>query len=329
MLKIKYLYFIVLFIFHKGMAQYTDIINSNRPGESMGSYTVGKSLFQIETGTYIVHENHHLFDLLTDGYGLNSNFRWGLFREKLEFNLELQYQRDTYITPDTIQKRSAMRKTIIGAKYLIYDPYKNYEEEINIRSWKQNKKFKWHQLIPAVSLYAGANLNFDNPFTFKKDPIVSPKIMLILQNQLINGYVLTTNIIADKFTSIYPSYGYIITVSKGLTDKISVFAENQGYKSDFYADAIGRVGGAFLLTNSVQVDASFTFNAKTTPVVLYGSAGISWRFDENYKAVMLKVESKESKKQKARDKILKDLEKKSNKKKKKSEKSAIETPTIR
>lgn len=324
-MKIKYLYFLLCCVFHKGLAQYTDVINSNRPGESMGAYSIGKSLFQLETGTYIVHENHRLFDILTDGYGFNANFRWGLFKEKLEFNLDLQYQKDEYITPELYQKRSALRKTIVGAKYLLYDPYKNYEEELNIRSWKQNKQFKWHQLIPAISIYAGANLNFENPFTFKKDPIVSPKIVLLLQNQLMNGYVVTTNIIADKFTSIYPSYGYIITVSKGLTDKISVFAENQGYKSDFYSDAIARFGGAFLLTNSVQLDAAFTFNAKSTPLVLYGSAGISWRFDENYKAVMIKVESKESKKQKEREKILNDLEKKSDKKKKKQKKLESET----
>jgi hypothetical protein len=51
--------------------------------------------------------------------------------------------------------KSALKQTVLGAKYLIYDPFKN-QEQINIYSWKANHSFNWHQLIPAVSVFAGA-----------------------------------------------------------------------------------------------------------------------------------------------------------------------------
>jgi hypothetical protein len=47
--------------------------------------------------------------------------------------------------------KTALKQTVLGAKYLIYDPLKNQEQR-NIYSWKANHSFNWHQLIPAVSV---------------------------------------------------------------------------------------------------------------------------------------------------------------------------------
>jgi len=37
-------------------AQYTDEVNSNRPGKSMMAYSVGKSVFQTESGVNYITE---------------------------------------------------------------------------------------------------------------------------------------------------------------------------------------------------------------------------------------------------------------------------------
>lgn len=58
MLKIKNLLFLSLyFIPQIFFAQYTDVINSNRPGETMSAYAVGKSVIQAEIGVYGIKEN--------------------------------------------------------------------------------------------------------------------------------------------------------------------------------------------------------------------------------------------------------------------------------
>lgn len=295
-------------------AQHTDQINSNRPGVSMSAFAVGKSVIQIETGVYGIHENHTLLAYDAVGYGADLTLRYGAFMERLEVVANLQYQNADYNTTFRSTNKSGLKQTVLGAKYLIYDPFKNYEKKINIYSWKANQKFNWHQLLPAVSLYAGANFTMkNNPYSFSPDATISPKIMLITQNHLGDGsWVFVTNIIADYVTTDFPSYGYAITLTKGINEKWSGFIENQGYKSDFYSDAILRGGAAFLLTKDMQIDASVSTNFKDTPTVLYGGVGFSWRYDANYKEVRMELDqggrkkSKSEKKAEKKDKKRKD-----------------------
>lgn len=286
------------------VSQYTDQINSNRPGESQGAFSVGKSIFQIEGGLTALKEKHDLLYTQTRGFNANVNFRWGLFFEQLEINLEATYQKDQLTSILGSEDRNGVKKTIIGAKYLFFDPFKNKDNKPNLYSWKANHSFQWKQFIPALSVYAGANLNFNNPYTFKNDPIASPKIVLIAQNQFNGGFVLVTNIIADKFTSEFPSYGYILTLTKGFSEQWSGFIENQGFKSNYYADSILRGGAAFLLKKNIQLDGSVSTNFKNTPSILYGGIGLSWRFEKNYKPIRIKDKKdggKSSKKDKTDD----------------------------
>jgi hypothetical protein len=285
-------------------AQHTDQINSNRPGETMSAFAVGKNVIQVETGIYGIKENHRLLEYDANGYGLDFTLRWGLFMEKLELIADLQYQNEDFTTPYSSINKSALKQTVLGAKYLIYDPFKNYEKKVNIYSWKANHSFNWHQLIPAVSVFAGANFTMaDNPYSFSPNADISPKIMLVTQNHLGDGtWVFVTNIIADYIATDYPSYGYVFTLTKGFNDKWSGFIENQGFKSDFYSDAIVRSGAAYLLNNDMQIDVSISNNFKDTPTVLYGGVGFSWRYDANYKEVRMSLDDGGDKKSKAEKK---------------------------
>ena len=284
-------------------AQFTDDINSNRPGESMSGFSVGKTVFQAEAGIYALAEDHDLLNYDAKGFGLDLALRYGAFLEQLEFIMNLQYQADQYNTVLGSENRNAVKKLTLGAKYLIYDPFKNYEEKVNIYSWKANHRFKWRQFIPAVGVYAGANINFsNNPYTFPTDPKISPKLMVITQNHFGSRYVFVMNIIADRITTDYPSYGIIATMTRGFNEKWSGFLELQGYQSDYYSDAIGRVGAAYLLQPNLQVDASISKNIKDTPSIFYGGVGVSWRFDGFYKEIMIQGPDKSDKKDKKKDK---------------------------
>jgi len=312
----KYFLPFILLVFCNANAQHTDVINSNRPGESQSAFSVGQTVLQAETGIYGTSEEHTLLGTKTNGLGGDLVLRYGAFLEQLEFNLELKHQWDQFQTGLGTENRSDFRKIIIGAKYLIYDPYKNYEEKINIRSWKANHKFKWRQFLPAVGVYAGANLNFNSIYLPKNESSISPKFMIITQNQFSGGYVFVMNIIADRITSEYPSYGYVVTLTKGFNEKWSGFLENQGFKSDFYSDSILRTGAAYLIQDNIQVDASIGMNFKDTPSIFIGGIGLSWRFDKNYKPVLIR-----SGKEDGKDKEKKD---KKDKKKRKDEVETIE-----
>ena len=296
MLKVKKLFITALFFVpHFFFGQYTDVINSNRPGETMSAYAVGKSVIQAELGIYGIKEKHDLLDYDASGFGTDFTLRYGAFLEQLEFVLDVQYQMENFDTPYTSYKKNDFRQTVLGAKYLIYDPYKNYKREANIYSYKANHAFNWRELIPAVSIFAGANfVGADNPYYFSADGAISPKVALVTQNLFGGGrWVFVTNIIADYIGTDYPSYGYVLTLTHGFNDKWSGFIENQGYKSDFYSDAILRGGAAYLLSSNMQVDASISTNFKNTPSILYGGIGVSWRYDGWYKDKLIATKNKE------------------------------------
>jgi len=283
-------------------AQYTDEINTNRPGESMSGFSVGKTVLQIETGIYGIMEDHDVLNYKAKGIGLDATIRYGAFLEELEFIADFQYQFDQYENALYVENRNNFRQITLGAKFLAYDPDKNYKPEVNIYSWKANQKFKWRSIIPALAVYAGANIpaGKDNPYTFKGDQ-VSPKVMLITHNHF-GKWVWVNNFIADKLFTDYPSYGIISTLTRGFNERWSGFVEYQGYKSDYYADGIFRVGAAHLLNSTMQVDASISKNIKDTPSILYGGVGFSWRFDADYNEILLRGESDLEKSQSAEDK---------------------------
>jgi hypothetical protein len=292
MFNIKSLFFTSLFLIptiHYG--QHTDQINSNRPGESMSAFAVGKTVLQVETGVFGIKESHDLLKYDSNGFGVDFEVRYGAFLENLEFIADVQYLYETvnYNYLKEADDIADFKQTVLGAKYLIYDPNKGYQKKVDLLSWKNNHKFDWHQVIPAVAVFAGANFTGkENPFYFSPQSEISPKVALILQNHLGDGsWVFVTNILYNYITTDYPSLSYVLTLTKGINEKWSAFVENQGIKSDFYSDAIVRGGAAYLINKNLQVDASISTNFKDTPSILYGGVGVSWRYDGRYKEVVL------------------------------------------
>jgi hypothetical protein len=265
-------------------AQYTETINSNRPGESQGGFAVGKGVLQLEAGAYMGNDDHALYRQEADILGAMYGLRFGFLTENLELNFfgSFQDQTTTLIIGNREQESGIrnFRTNTIGAKYLVYDPYKNAEEEKpNLYSWKANRRFKWKTLIPAISVYGGANFSFgDNPYLYPGESNYSPKAAIITQNNW-GRWVLVMNFIADKFTEEFPSYGAIVTVTHAVTPKFAVFGEYQGYISDIYADDILRGGAAYLILDDLQLDISGLVNFKDTPSRWQIAGGFSYRFD--------------------------------------------------
>ncbi|HEX8269028.1 MAG TPA: transporter [Flavobacterium sp.] len=278
--------------------QFTDVINSNRPGESQSAFSVGLSVIQAELGFYAIQEEHEHLQYESAGVGSDLSIRYGAFFNELEVMLDLQYQSDVMKTGSQSFRRAAFKQTTVGAKYLLFDPAKRPERKPDLKSWKANHRFSWKNFIPAVAVYAGLNINLsNNEFSFPLDPKFTPKFMLMTQNQF-GKWVLVTNIISDKMTTNYPTLGYVVTVTRGFNDRWSAFVENQGFQSDFYADGIVRGGAAWLLKENIQLDASIGTSLKTTPSQLAGGMGISWRFDDNYEEVLHRLPGDDSKKKK-------------------------------
>lgn len=266
-------------------SQYTDVINSNRPGVSQSAFSVGTNVLQFGAGPYSIKEKHTPLKYKVSGFGVDFAARYGLFFEELELNVDGIYQNDTQTLNASIipekNKRANFKNLTIGAKYMLYDPYRKAgEEKPNLYSWKANRQFKWKSLIPAVAIYAGANYDTkDNPYTAPGIEGFSPKIALISQNNFAGGWVFVINLIKDRIGTDYSDFQYILTLTHSFDPQWAVFGETQGIKSDFYADNLFRFGGAYLWNKDFQIDTALTFNTKDTPSVFGVNIGLSYRLD--------------------------------------------------
>ncbi|MBR9757690.1 MAG: transporter [Algicola sp.] len=278
--------FIGIFLFSiSAFSQYTEVINSNRPGVSKSAFAVGTNVVQFEIGPYILNEDHALLNTEDRSFGSDFAVRYGLLWPQLELNLEGAYQstKRTYVNALTPYETnySNFKSLTLGAKYLVYDPYKNAgEEKPNIYSWKANHGFRWKDLIPAVSVYAGVNYDTkDNPFVAPNVEGFSPKVMLATQNNFASGWVFVTNFMLDRIGTDQSDFSYILTLTKSIFDQWVLFGETQGISSDFYADNLIRFGGAYLWSKNFQLDTALTFNTKDTPSVFGVTLGASYRLD--------------------------------------------------
>ncbi len=266
-------------------AQYTETINTNKPGFSQGAFSVGKNIAQIEGSVFGLQENHSLLQYERSHRGADFQLRYGAFLERLEISYTGTYNRVTQTDVSGGGSRSFnyanLSRSTLGAKYLVFDPEQHFEsKKVNLYSYHANKKLDWLDLIPAVSVYAGANLNFseNNPLLPVLNPTISPRVELITQHNL-GRWVVVTNIVGDRLLTDVMAYQWFLTVTHSFNNKWAIFGEYQGLKSDFYSDDLARGGVAYLISKDWQADASVTGNFKDTPTVFQVNVGMSYRFD--------------------------------------------------
>jgi len=279
----QYALSILLFLPFVSISQYTDVINSNRPGLSVSAYAVGKNVVQAELGIFYEQRDHTILNTQSDIWGTDISLRYGLLFERLELNFEgtFQDQDITYSNFNLIAKRRDFSRNRLGLKYLVYDPFKNEEaNKPNLYSWRANHKFQFKNLLPAVSLYGGANFVLgDNPF-YIGEPTLSYRGMIATQSRLTPRFVLITNTAYDRIGTDDPELSYLISLSHAFRNpKWSVFIEHQGIKSDRYSDALLRGGIAHLLKENIQLDFHMGASLKNTPSRIFIGLGGSYRMD--------------------------------------------------
>ena len=273
-----------VFSITSGLAQFTDVINSNRPGQSMAAFSVGKTVIQSEMGVNYSKERYDE-TFLENGYEAvnwtaDLTLRYGVFIEQFEILANFEYQNERITSPDFDRHDTGLKRTTIGAKYLVYDPDRDYEKKPNLYSWKANHKFNWRQFIPAIAFYGGANFNLA-PDKFRRPEVPKEegftlKGMILTQNQF-GRYTFLTNIIVDKFPSERNSLDYVLTMTRGFNSRVSGFIEIQGYNNEYYKDHFFRIGAAYLLKQNLQIDASVSSNFQDEPNIFVAGVGVSWQ----------------------------------------------------
>ncbi|MEX0274234.1 MAG: transporter [Flavobacteriaceae bacterium] len=264
-------------------AQYPDVINGSRPGLAVSGYAVERNVIQAETGIFFEQRDRPLLNYESDLVGLDVSLRYGLLFERLEINYEgtFQNQHITNLTFSDENNLTDFGRNRIGLKFLVYDRYKDPERnKPNLYSWRANNVFQLKNLIPSVSVYGGATFTLgDNPF-YVGDPTITYRGMVATQSRLTPRFVLISNIAYDRITSDDPELSYLVSVSYAFRNpKWSAVVENQGIKSDRYADALLRAGVAHLFSEDFQADINLGASFKNTPSRIFVTMGASYRFD--------------------------------------------------
>lgn len=262
-------------------AQYTEIINSKRPGLSESPYGVGTDVLQVETGVFFGENTSSATFAKIAPQGVDVFLRYGKFIEKLEINANITYQKDELQFNNIFTSTRGIKgisQLTIGAKYLIFQ--QEFEDKSKeIRSWKKRTAFDKKRLIPSVGVYVGMNTNFLGQ-DYKEEGM-SPKAAILLQNDFTQRLILITNLIADRIGKDNKSYSYIATMTYAINDQWSFFVENQGNFLENKTDFQVGTGVAYLYTKDMQFDASVRTNLNSNESSYIASLGIAWRLDRH------------------------------------------------
>ena len=286
------LFLFVIVVFQTTNAQYTEVINSRRPGFTDSPFSVGTDVLQFESGLFYEKTKDKTNNLKTSSIGTDVMVRYGKFFEKLEMNLNLAFQYDNINFDNPLNddlSQLGLSQLTVGGKYLVYmSKFKDKSKEI--RSWKAKNKYDYKRLVPSVAVYAGVNVpitknyvRYSNiPPRFVKDKF-SPKIALYTQNNFSDKFVFLMNFIMDRIGSGVKENSYILTGTYSVNDKISVFGEHQGIFKDVNIpnDFQFGLGAAYLLSKDKQVDLSVRRIGDRSSSTFLVSAGFAWRIDKH------------------------------------------------
>jgi len=287
-------FWLLFFLSFTAHSQYTDIINSNSPGNTMSAYSVGSGVYQVEGRFYVdrFRVNNEIKD--TESLFNNStiSLRVGLFKEALEVVYEGVYTVEFLTSPTVGEQVGIVQGLLVnrlGAKYMLYDPFRNPNNRpINVYSWKANKSFQWRNLLPAVALYAGANIGMKSSPYLANYPSAAPRAMIITQSTLSPKVVLIINGVYDFIgaksldtnTSLEEK-SLIVSLSHAIKPKWSVFLEGQYSVYEDSKEQILRAGGAYLFNKNFQLDVFGGLNFQNNPEKVFAGMGFSYRLDRH------------------------------------------------
>ena len=136
-MRIHITFFLLVFLgSFSASAQYTETINSNRPGNSQGAFAVGPMVLQLEAGGKFGNDNHDLLESDTDLWGIDYAVRFGFLFEELEINLIGSFLDETtsYVVGANTEsyRRSNFDSNAIGANIWSTIPIRMEERKSRI-----------------------------------------------------------------------------------------------------------------------------------------------------------------------------------------------------
>lgn len=241
-MKIIYLF---LSIYSFGIyAVIPEIIETERPGQSLNSTVVGKNVFQLQSG--IEFSDSEVSNQKTENLLNNNVFRYGIADS---------FELSTVIDANNLNEDTQVGNLRIGGRIKIFD--------------------QANGLLPQLIFQTRAqilNSNGDYPGEFKFNSTFSAT------HDLGKIGALTSNIIISNIGDDSVRFaGYTLSLARNMTNKISLFFELYGsYRQSDWLHS-WNTGGGYLFTKNLLFDLSFGSDFKSSITNRFISTGVSWR----------------------------------------------------
>ncbi len=233
----KLFFFLILcFCFKISTAQYAEKIASGRPGQANDPFSVGKGIYQIQSGLDFINVESDFGNRETElsAWNQNSLIRLGIFERfevRIGYGYQIREQFSTNITTEFPEEQSGFNAFQFGLRH-------------NIIMQKG--------IIPTIGIqfttrFGGLNVYRQNRFSYEGK--------LLLQHKISEKLVLNTNFSLEYNDQVDYTFGrYVFSFAYSLTDRLSVLAEAYGIvdSNDFYLFFDGGFG--YLLSNNLQLD---------------------------------------------------------------------------
>ncbi len=261
--------------------QYTEVINSNKPGFSESPYSVGTGVYQFESNIFFRDISVEPTFSRPQSFGADVLFRTSFFLEKLELNAQFTLQRDRVAFKNIFVSdyfTTGFSRMTLGAKYLVFEP--KYEDKSKeIKSWKRRNAFDKKRLIPSVGIYVGINTDVVNEI--HQTGQITPKVGLLLQHNLTNDFNIITNVFYDNIGTTLSEFSYIITATRNFNNAWSYFFENQTVYQQTQTNTNLGLGLAYLYNKDLQLNASGRMLFEGQAQGFYAGIGVSYRIDNH------------------------------------------------
>ncbi len=254
----KYKYAVALFATfiagYTAKAQFNETIRTGRPGQAIGPYSVGRSVFQTQTGFDVGGSNNNKNDATTTTLLPNTVFRFGITKH-FELNTSLAYSNNKYNFSDSSYSTHGLSTATIGTRINLYEGKK---------------------AIPAV----GLQIVFKLPvLAHDYNPkYLAPRILFIASQSLTNKLSYVINIGPEwNGNDAKPTGVYVANLTYSFAPKWGTFLENYGTFTNNHFENHWDTGLAWLVNNNLQLDAYGGAGSNYGTVDYFGSIGISWR----------------------------------------------------
>ena len=242
----------IMMIPNLSFGQFNETIRSGRPGQSIGPYTVGKKVVQVQSGVNFNQIDNEMTE--TSSFSESTVLRIGVW-ERFELSGVVNWESNQIRTNGDEEYEKGISNTQIGGR-------------INILEGKG--------AIPGIGLQGRALLKAQSQ-AFKRETTGS-QFVLATGNQITDWLSLGTNWgVTWDGNNANPRSLYIVNLSFGLSEKFGGFAEVYGSINELTTNFDG--GFSYLVNNDLQLDVSGGWQGSEGVSDWFVDLGVSWRYD--------------------------------------------------